>query len=166
MQERERGHQSGHGQAGIEVALARHPFFADLGAALLQPLAGCAAAVRFAPGEQVCREGEAADRFYLIRAGLASIEIATAGRGRQALQTVADGDVVGWSWLIPPYRWHFDVRAVEAVQAIGLDGACLRAACAAHRELGYQVVTRLCGIMVQRLEATRLQLLDVYGTRA
>ncbi len=156
---------TGDDGAGPGRLLARHPFFAGLAAATLEPLAGCAVTVRFDAGAYLCREGEPANRFYLLGGGMASIEIAAPSRGRRSLQTVSAGEVVGWSWLIAPHRWHFDVRAVEPVWAIGLDGACLRAAFSDHHELGYHVLSRLSGVMAKRLEATRLQLMDVYGAR-
>ena len=76
------------------------------------------------------------------------------------------GEILGWSWLVPPYRWHFDARAVELTRAIALDGKCLREKCEEDHDLGYEVMRRFVVIIAQRLEETRLQLLDVYGNSA
>jgi CRP-like cAMP-binding protein len=86
------------------------------------------------------------------------------GQGRITIETIASGDVLGWSWLFPPYRWHFDAQALELTRAIAFDGACLRAKCDDDHDLGY-ALQRFARIMMQRLQATRLQLLDVYGVR-
>ena len=79
------------------------------------------------------------------------------------IETLHDGDVVGWSWLFPPHRWHFDGRATAPTSLIAFDGACLRGKCDADHELGYQLMRRFAASIVERLQATRLQLLDVYG---
>ena len=81
------------------------------------------------------------------------------------IQTIDEGDVLGWSWLFPPYVWHFDVKAVELTRAIAMDGECLRNKCEEDHELGYEIMKRFSHVMVNRLSATRLQLLDIYGKR-
>jgi CRP-like cAMP-binding protein len=79
---------------------------------------------------------------------------------------LAAGEVLGWSWLIPPYHWKFDARAIEQTRALALDGKCLRTKCEEDHDLGYELLKRFAQIMEERLQATRLQLLDVYGLRA
>ena len=143
--------------------LAKQPFFAGLDAQTLDLLSGCAANMRFSPGDYLAREGEPADHFYLIRSGRISVEIGTPNRGPHPLQTLGEGEVLGWSWLVAPNRWHFDGRAVEPVRAIGLDAQCLRAKCDDNHELGYRLLSRFAGVMARRLKATRMQLMDVYG---
>jgi CRP-like cAMP-binding protein len=125
-------------------------------------LIGCASNVRYAADQFLFREGEEADATYLVRAGRIALEVAVPGRGSAQMQTVEAGEVLGWSWLYPPYRWEFDARAVEPVRAFALDGACLRAKCEADHDLGYEVVKRFLRQVHRRLERTRLQLLDVY----
>ena len=149
--------------SGLGPVLAKHPFFAALDAQALDLLSGCAANMRFNPGDYIAREGEPADHFYVIRSGRISVEINIPGRGSHTLQTLGEGEVLGWSWLIAPHRWHFDARAVERVRAIGLDGKCLRAKCDDNHELGYRLLSRFSGVMAKRLKAARLQLMDVYG---
>ena len=147
----------------LERLLAEHPFFAGLEPEHLAVLVGCATNARFETGEFLCREGEPADNFYLIRHGCVSLEMFVPQKGPMRLQTLDPGDVVGWSWMVEPYTWRFDARAVEPVVAVSLDGVCLRTKCDADPRLGYELLKRFVEIMQQRLYSARLGLLDVYG---
>jgi len=147
----------------LEPILATHPFFKDLNPRYLQLIVGCAANVRFEAGQFIFREGDDANQFYLIRHGSVRLEVFVPGRGPLIIQTLGEGDVLGWSWLFPPYRWVFDARAMTLTRAIALDGACLRRKCEDDHELGYELVKRFAQIIMEQLQATRLQLLDVYG---
>lgn len=147
----------------LEPILSEHPFLKGLKPEHLKLLVGCASNVRFNAGQYLFREGEEANQFYMIRQGKVAVEIHAAGRGPITVQTVGEGDVLGWSWLIPPYRWRFDARALELTRAIALDGKCLRTKSEEDYDLGYELLKRFSNIIVERLEATRLQLLDVYG---
>lgn len=149
----------------LEPILVQHPFFQDIDATHQRLLVGCASNVRFAAGADLFREGDAADQFYLIRHGRVALQVFIPGQGRITLETIEAGDVLGWSWLFPPYRWHFDAQALELTRAIAFDGGCLRAKCDDDHHLGYTLMQRFARIMMQRLQATRLQLLDVYGAR-
>jgi CRP-like cAMP-binding protein len=124
---------------------------------------GCAKNVRFAPGAYLLREGEEAREFYLLREGRVALEISAPGRGAVQLMSVGEGEIVGLSWLIPPYRWSYDARALEGVRAIGIDASCLRAKCEADHDLGYEMMKRVVPILPARLQSARLQMLDVYG---
>ena len=150
-------------RTGLGPVLAEHPFFSDLEADTLELIARCAANVSFKPGECIFREGDPADQFYIIRFGRVSVEINTPAHGPHPVQSLGAGEVLGWSWLIPPHLWRFDGRALELVRMIALDGKCLRAKCAENHELGYRLLSRFSGVLARRLEATRLQLMDVYG---
>jgi len=147
----------------LERTLAEHPFLHGLARPHLELIVGCASNVRFDPGQFLFHEGEEADRFYIVRHGKVRVELFAPGRGPIAIQTVDDGDILGWSWLLAPYQWHFDAQAVELTRAIALDGECLRTKCEHDHDLGYELLKRFASIMEQRLEATRLQLLDLYG---
>jgi CRP-like cAMP-binding protein len=149
----------------LEPILAEHPFFTDLNSRYLQLIVGGAPNVRFEAGQFIFHEGDEANQFYLIRHGSVSIEVFVPERGPLIIQTLGEGDVLGWSWLFPPYRWVFDARAVSLTRAIALDGACLRKKCEEDHELGYELLKRFAQIIMERLQATRLQLLDVYGAR-
>jgi CRP-like cAMP-binding protein len=150
----------------LEPILAQHPFFEGLDPAYLKLLVGCASNVRFQPGAYLFRQGEEATHFYLLRRGRVAVEIYAPQRPPIVVQTVEEGEIVGWSWLIPPHQWRFDARVVEATRAIALDGKCLRGKCEANHDLGYELLKRFAHITTQRLEATRLQLLDVYTAHA
>jgi CRP-like cAMP-binding protein len=151
---------------GLERIVRAHPFFAGLDESFLELVVGCAKNVRFNAGKYMFREGGPADQFYLIREGRVALEIAAPGSGAVTFQTVGEGEIVGISWLFPPYRWNYDARVMEPVRAIAMDGLCLRNKCEAEHTLGYDVMKRLVPILVQRLQATRLQVLDVYGKPA
>jgi CRP-like cAMP-binding protein len=148
---------------GIEEIVREHPFFAGLLAPFGKLISGCARNTHFQPGEYLFHEGDPADRFYLVRQGRVALEIKSPGRGAIIFQTVREDDVVGLSWLVPPYRWTYDARALEFTRAIALDGACLRGKCEADHDLGYEVMKRFMPVLIQRLQAAELQLLDVYG---
>jgi len=148
----------------LEPLLAQHPFFRDLDPAYRKFIVECAVNVRFQAGEYLCHEGEAANQFYLIRHGRVALQILVPGRGPHTFLTVEAGEVLGWSWLFPPYRWQFDAQAIELTRAIGFDGQCLRTKCEADHDLGYALMQSCARIMTQRLQAARLQLLDLYGT--
>ena len=150
----------------LEPILAEHPFFTGLDPKYLQLSTGCASNVRFDAGAYIFREGEEAAKFYIIREGKVALETQAAQRGPITIETIEAGEVLGWSWLFPPYRWHFSARVIEPTRAIALDGVCLRSKGEADHDLGYELVKRVTQIMMQRLQATRLQLLDVYGVRS
>jgi CRP/FNR family transcriptional regulator, cyclic AMP receptor protein len=150
----------------LEAILAKHPFFDRLEQRHLDLLVGCASNVRFDAGQFILREGEEANHFYLIRHGKVALEIFAGHRGPITVETLEDGDIVGWSWLFPPYRWRFDARAVDITRAIALDGKCLRTKSEQDHDLGYELLKRFARIVEERLQATRLQLLDVYEVRS
>ena len=147
----------------LEPLLRGHKFFAGLDPDHLAVITGCASNVVFPAGVFLFREGTPADAFFLIREGRLALEIAAPNRGPLVVQTLDAGDVAGFSWLIEPHRWEFDGRAVERVHAIQMDGACLRGKCDSDPRLGYELMRRFAGLATNRLQATRLQLLDVYG---
>jgi CRP-like cAMP-binding protein len=134
-----------------------------LDAESLELLAGCASNVAFDEGEVLFREGDEANTFYVIRGGAVALEIFAPARGGMTVETIGPGEVVGWSWLFPPYRWHFDARALSHVRATALDGACLRGKCDDDPALGYELMKRFSQVMIERLQWTQLRLLDVYG---
>ena len=115
----------------IEELLGSHPFFAGLSTDAIRLVAGCASNVHFAQGEYIFSQGEAASRFYVLRHGRVAMEIHSPERGPLVIETMDEGEVLGWSWLIPPYQYFGDARAVTPVSATALDGACLRGKCEA-----------------------------------
>jgi len=150
----------------LEPILAAHPFFKDLEPRFLALVAGCAANGRVHAGEFLFREGTEANQFYLIRHGKVALQIFVPEQGPRTIATIEAGEVLGWSWLFPPFRWHFDAQALELTRVLVFDGQCLRAKCEADHDLGYALMQRFAQVMMQRLQATRLQLLDLYGVQA
>jgi CRP-like cAMP-binding protein len=147
----------------IEDLLARHSFFEGLPIKYCKLIAGCAQNVHHEPGSYLCREGDPADKFFAIRRGSVAVEVHVPDRGAVTVQTVGEGEILGWSWLVPPYFWRFDARARESLSATVFDGACLRRKCDEDPILGYDLMKRMARLVTERLEATRVQLLDVYG---
>ena len=143
--------------------LSEHPVLQGLTTSQIDLIVGCASNVRFNAGEFIFRAGEPANTFYIVRRGRVSVESFTPHRGAITIETVSDGELLGWSWLIPPYYWHFDARALNLTRAITLDAKCLRAKCDADPTFGYELLKRFSRIIEQRLEATRLQLMDLYA---
>ena len=149
----------------LEPYLRDHPFCRGMKPEHVQLMVGCASNVRFGAGEYLDREGEQAEKFWIIRHGKVAIEIFNPSSGPITIQTVGEGEVVGWSWLFAPYIGHFDSRALEVTRAIALDGVCLRDKCERDHELALELYKRFVGVMEQRIEASRMQLLDLYGSR-
>ena len=147
----------------LAKVLKEHPFLKGMEERHIDLITGCASNVVFKTDEFIFREGDEANQFYFIRHGKIIIETYIPEKGPMAIQTREEGDVTGWSWLVPPYRWHFDARAAELTRAIALDGKCLRGKLQDDHELGYELMRRFTIIMAERLEATRIQLLDMYG---
>ena len=149
----------------LERVIAEHPFFANLDAGFMALVVGCASNVRFEAGAYIFKEGDEADTFYLIREGKVALELFAPQRKPIIVETLGVGEILGWSWLLAPFQWKFFAHAMEDTRAIALDGKCLRNKCEENHDLGYEVLKRFAHIIERRLEATRLQLLDVYGAR-
>ncbi|MBU0679242.1 MAG: cyclic nucleotide-binding domain-containing protein [Verrucomicrobia bacterium] len=146
----------------IKAVLEQHRFLKDLNPELMELLVGCATPASFKAGSMIFRHKESADNFYVITSGKIAVDLETQDRGTLTLQTLGAGDILGWSWLFPPYIWNFDARCVEDAKAIAFDAKCLRAKCEADNVLGYEMFKRFSLIIVQRLQATRMQLMDIY----
>jgi CRP/FNR family transcriptional regulator, cyclic AMP receptor protein len=151
---------------GLARIIKAHPFFAGMPEAFCDIVCGCVKNTRFGAEQYLFHEGEPADWFYLIRHGRVAFGLAAPGRGEVTFQTVGEGELAGVSWLIPPYRWTYDARAVEDTRAIAVNARCLRERCEDDHDLGYEMMKRFMPVLIKRLQATRLQILDVYGTHA
>ncbi len=149
----------------LERILAECPFFADLDPAFMKLVVGCASNVRFEPGSYIFKEGTPADTFYLIREGKVAVEIFPPQRKPQIVATIGEGEILGWSWMLPPYVWKFNGHAVRTTRAIALDGKCLRTKCEENHDLGYEVLKRLVQVIEHKLDEARFQLVDVYAAR-
>ena len=147
----------------IDTLLQDVPIFHGMSQEALELLAGCASNTRFADGEVLFREGDEAHTFYVIRHGRVALETFVPARGPVTIETIDPGEVIGWSWLFAPYRWHFDAKALGLVRATVFDGACLREKCQQDTAFGYDLMSRFAQVMIERLQWTRLRLLDLYG---
>ena len=115
--------------------------------------------------QTIFTSGTPADEVYLLLEGDAAVEVHAPGSGARIIQTLRGGEMLGWSWLLPPHRWTFDARALTPTRAAVLDGPGIRAASVDDPTFGFEVVTRVAGAMADRLQSTRLQLLDLYAHR-
>jgi CRP-like cAMP-binding protein len=143
--------------------LADHSFLAELDSARADALTQCARLVRFEPGERIIAVDDPADRFWLLHEGTVDLELHGAGRGTLVIARLQPDDLLGVSWIASPYQSRFDAIAGDAVTAVEFDAVCVRSRCDDDPELGYQLFRRFAQLMGERLQATRLQLLDIYG---
>jgi CRP/FNR family transcriptional regulator, cyclic AMP receptor protein len=151
---------------GLERLICDHPFFAGMAHEYCVLIGGCARNVRFDTGAYLFREGEPADQFFLIRHGRIALEIVAPHRGPMRFLTVNAGELAGEAWLVPPYRWIYDARALELTRALSIDARCLRQKAEENHDFGYEMMKRFMAMLVERLHAAQLQLLDVYGVGA
>ena len=148
---------------GLKLLLKEAAFFQDFDDATLNLIVPHVTTKTFDAGQYILHDGDSADTFYLLRHGTVAIELAAPPRGRLVLQTLTEGDLLGWSWLVPPHRWSFDARAVSLVRALALDAKKLRAVCEQNHDFGYLLLQRYVRVMAARLTAARLQMLDLYA---
>ena len=143
----------------MPTRVALHPFLAGMNRAQLALLTDCAMVVRFAPGQVIFREGELANRFYLLESGRVVLESNGRFSGPVVVDSVGAGDLLGWSWMFPPHVWHFTARALEPTVAIFFRGNILREYCERNHALGYELFKRMSAVMVKRLQAARHKML-------
>jgi CRP-like cAMP-binding protein len=143
--------------------LAVHPFLDGLKRPQLERLAHWGHRSLFQAGARVFSEGGKAERFWLIREGSVALDMYIPGRGDVVIETLGPGTLLGWSWLFPPYRWHLGATAVAQTLTIEFDGTEVRRLCSEDTQLGYELYRRFIHVVVSRLQATRLRLLDLYG---
>lgn len=148
---------------GHETILPQQHFLKGMDAAQLSAISGCATYVRFGKGDFLFREGEHARHFYIISSGTVALEIFSPGREPIIVGTLDEGNVLGWSWLFEPYKWHFDAVAQSEVSVVAFDAGCLRSLCEADHDLGYELMKRFAKVIMERLQATRLALMDLYA---
>jgi CRP-like cAMP-binding protein len=139
----------------LDSIAADHPFLKGFTAEHLELLSANALPVHFRGGEVIFREGEMANRFYLMTKGAVVLETYTKDRGCALVDKIGAGDVLGWSWLFPPYYWRMDARAVEPTEAIFFYGTRLRHEAEQNHDLGYELMRRMAAVAIQRLQAAR-----------
>jgi CRP-like cAMP-binding protein len=147
----------------IAELLREHRFTAGLRADWVEFIAGCARNAKFDAGEMIFRAGDDAAYFYMVRFGSVALEMGLPGHELLTVLTIGPGDVLGTSWLVPPYRWQFDARAVELTRAVAFDAGCLREKCDGEPALGFELMKRFVPMLVERLHTARIQCADIYG---
>ena len=150
----------------LEQLIADHPFWKGLDPHYFPLLNACASEERFGLQQQIFLEGSDADRFYLIHSGRVALETFMPGTGVIPIQTIGTGEALGWSWLFPPYRWHFSARSIDETDTVAFDAQALREKTEENHDFGYDIAMRIAQIILQRLQATRMQLLDFYAPPA
>lgn len=146
----------------VKTLLNEHPFFKDFSKQHIRKIIDITSQISFNPGQYIFRDGEEANSFFLILQGIISLEVYVPNRGPVTLGRLDAGDVLGWSWLYPPHRWHFDARALEAAHMLVLNGKTLRKMIEDDHEFGFQMMKKISLVMEDRLQAARLKLMEVY----
>jgi CRP-like cAMP-binding protein len=158
------GNRAGPERGELEAQVEAHPFFIGMSAHYIRLLADCAMATRFEKDQIIFRTGETANRFYLIETGKVVLESGEdAGGAPVIIDTIGAGDLLGWSWIFPPYIWHFTARAVESTSSIFFYGTILREYCDKDPRLGYELFKRMSEVMMRRLQRARSELLKAMG---
>ena len=140
------------------ATLRSQPFFGGMSERQLELLAEESMLAEFKAGEKIINEGTSANRFYVILAGRVELESPMMDGRSISLQTLGKGDVLGWSWLYPPYIWHFDARAVAPTKALFFHGTRLREMCEENHDFGFELMKRVSEIVIRRLQAARREL--------
>jgi len=148
----------------IRDLLAENPFFEGMGGHHIEFISGCGEIVNFEEGAFLSREGEYANNFYLILKGEVAVESYVPAKGAMMISRIKEGGISGYSWLFLPYRSQFDTRALTKVKAIQLNGKCLRGKAESDHELGYKLMNKFTQMILQRMQDTRRQMLDIYVT--
>jgi CRP/FNR family cyclic AMP-dependent transcriptional regulator len=146
----------------LSTRVTLHPFLAGMNRAQLAMLTDCAMAAHFKTGQTILREGEFANRFYLIESGKVVLESGDGFGEATVIETIGSGDLLGWSWMFPPYVWHFTARAIEPTTAIFFYGTILREYCEKDHSLGYELLKRISAVMVKRLQAAHKEMLSAH----
>lgn len=149
----------------MEKIIAEQRFFKDMPKEFRATIAGCGTMAVYEPGQFMFKAGDQATHFFLIRDGNVGLELQVPGSEVFRFQTVGEGEIIGWSWIFEPFVYQFDARTLEKTRVVSFDGRCLRGKCDADAELGFYLMKRFSKVMVRRLAATRMQLIDVYGNR-
>ncbi|HYB77479.1 MAG TPA: cyclic nucleotide-binding domain-containing protein, partial [Thermoplasmata archaeon] len=140
----------------IADRVLHHPFFVGLDPTLVHAMISKAEERTYDVGEMLVREGRPAEEFFLVVDGKVALEVGSADRGAITVETIGRGEILGWSWLVAPYRWRFDARATKPTQVVAINAAAARYALAAHPALAYQFLLKFLPVIAERLENTRV----------
>ena len=147
----------------MEPILAAHPFFKGLDPRYLKLIVECASRETFTPGQFLCQDNEEARKFYVIHHGRVAVEIYRPRRGAVTVQTIGEGEVLGWLWFDQPYHWHLDARALDLTRVISLDVQGLMDRCNQDHDFGYELMRRYAHHLAVQFRVTKAQLADFYG---
>jgi CRP-like cAMP-binding protein len=147
----------------LNTLVEGHPFLANLRPDFCDFLVGCAVVRRFAAKQRVIDEGGEADHFYLIVTGSLRLETSVPKDGMVPIQSLGAGDALGWSWLFPPYRWHFSATTTAPTEVISFAADALRGKAAHDLEFSNELLSRVARTILQRLQATRRELVRLYS---
>ena len=147
----------------LATRVAFHPFLAGMNRTQLSLLTDCAVVKHFNTGATILREGEFANGFYLVETGRVALESEVGSGKKIVIQTIGAGDLLGWSWIFPPYVWQFTARALEPTTVLFFYAAILREYCEKDHSLGYELLKRISAVMVTRLQAAHDQILSLYS---
>ncbi len=147
----------------IEDYLASHEFFKGLDSSFISFLAGAVTEIHVEEDDVLFSHGKPADKFYLLREGSISIEIPALVGPPLEVQALGEGKILGWSWLIPPYKWNFLARAKEDSTVLEFDGKAILQHCEADPRFGYDLIKRFAALMSERLDAARQKLMDQWN---
>ena len=145
------------------AALAAHPFLHGMSRDQLAVLAEAARDVKFPARYRLFEDGGNATRFWLIQSGHVSLDLHVPGEGPVVIETIGMGELLGWSWLFPPYKWAFGAVAVTEMEAFEFDAPTVRERCEADPGLGYEFNRRITRVLAHRLQATRIRLITRAG---
>lgn len=140
-----------------------HPFFGGIDPTLVHAMVSKAEVRTYEVGEMLVREGKPAEEFFLVFEGKIALEVGASDMPGITVETIGRGEILGWSWLVSPHRWRFDARATKATKVVAINAAAARYALAAHPAFGYHFLMKLLPVIAERLENTRVQLLDIHG---
>ena len=145
----------------LNETITEHAIFHGMKPEHLAVLTEGAKTTEFKVGDVLFQEGEPANQFFLIESGKIALETHEPANGTVLVQTLGAGDVLGWSWLFPPFVWHLQARAIEPATVIVLSGAHLLVTAEGNHDFGYELMKRMAQVVIHRLQATRKQLLDL-----
>ena len=150
-------------QQSIEDYLSEHAFFSGLDDSFVKFLSNSAAELQIKKGEVLFKQGTHADKFYLLRNGQVSVQVPALMGPSLEIQSLGEDQILGWSWLIPPYKWNFNARAVEDSELLEFDGAVILARCEEDPKFGYELFKRFAALMSERLDAARQKIMDQWN---
>jgi CRP-like cAMP-binding protein len=142
----------------LKDLISDHPIFAGMNDKHLDIIASGAGKATFEPGQILIQEGEPAGQFFLIKSGRVSLEAHEPANGTAEIEILGPGDVLGWSWLFPPFTWHFRARALEPTETVVLNGGHVLVAAEEDKAFGYEIMKRVADVLIHRLQATRRRL--------